>query len=139
MFTDNKPYEGIVNKKPYAMFESANQQPSEFEDWYHQVSKWGRDRGIVQNSTAYAQSIKTREETEELIVAADKLGNARTDAEWIAAQAEYIDAVGDIIVTLVMGCEIQGIDMQKAMWAAYDQIKDRKGYLNESGVFIKDV
>lgn len=118
---------------------AVNQQPSEFDDWYHRVSKWGRDRGIVQNSTAYAQSLKTREETEELIVAADKLGNAKDDAEWTAAQAEYIDAVGDIIVTLVMGCEIQGIDMQKAMWAAYDQIKDRKGYLNESGVFIKEM
>ena len=51
---------------------------------------------------------------------------------------EVIDAIGDIVVTLVMQCELQGLDLFSCVSSAYNEIKDRKGHLNEVGDFIKE-
>ena len=59
--------------------------------------QWGEARGIVQNSTPYAQALKTKEELEELFEAISK-----GDREAMA------DAYGDILVTLVMESEWEG-------------------------------
>ena len=90
------------------------------------VLQWGEDRGIVQNSTPYAQAVKTREELLELFTAIAK-----------GDRAEMADAYGDILVTLVMGCACADLDLVECFKGAYEEIKDRKGYLNEDGLFIK--
>jgi len=56
------------------------------------VIQWGEARGIVQNSTPFAQAMKTKEELDELFEAISK-----------GDQEAMIDAYGDILVTLVMG------------------------------------
>lgn len=91
------------------------------------IIQWGEARGIVQNSTAMAQAIKTLEETTELIDAINKknLGEAR-------------DAIGDIVVTLIMVCAVLDVDLVKCLEGAYDEIKDRKGHLRPDGVFVKE-
>lgn len=92
------------------------------------VVRWGEARGIIQNSTPLAQFKKTKEEIEELgaaLEANDKAG--------------IIDGVGDVIVTLVMVCAILDIDLTKCFESAYNEIKDRKGFLNKDGIFIKEV
>jgi phosphoribosyl-ATP pyrophosphohydrolase len=91
-----------------------------------QVIVWGTDRGIVQNSTAKGQAWKTVEEVNELLMAIEK-GN----------RAEMADAYGDILVTLVMGCACADLDLVECFKGAYEEIKDRKGYLNADGVFVK--
>lgn len=91
------------------------------------VIRWGEARGILKNSTAMAQAIKTLEEVTELISALH-----RQDA------AEVRDAYGDILVTLILGADLAGTTLLECLDAAYAQIKDRKGYLREDGVFIKD-
>jgi NTP pyrophosphatase (non-canonical NTP hydrolase) len=91
------------------------------------VIQWGEARGIVQNSTPEAQAKKTQEELNELfdaIVAKDK--------------EAMIDAYGDILVTLVMGCATADLDLVTCFKHAYGQIKDRKGYLNAEGIFVKE-
>ena len=90
------------------------------------VIQWGEARGIVQNSTPYAQALKTKEELDELFDAISK-GDAEATA----------DAYGDILVTLVMGCACADLDLVECFKGAYEEIKDRKGYLNEDGVFVK--
>ena len=90
------------------------------------VIRWGEARGIVQNSTPYAQALKTQEELNELFEAISK-----GDREAIK------DAYGDILVTLVMGCACADLDLVECFKGAYEEIKDRKGYLNEQGVFVK--
>lgn len=90
------------------------------------VIVWGQNRGIVQNSTPYAQALKTKEELDELF---DSI--AKNDRE------AMIDAYGDILVTLVMGCACADLDLKTCFEAAYDQIKDRKGFLNKDGIFVK--
>ena len=92
------------------------------------VVQWGEARGIVQNATAISQAIKTLEETTELL---DALNKKNLD--------EAKDAIGDIVVTLIMVCAVLDVDLVSCLEGAYSQIKDRKGHLTKEGVFIKEV
>jgi len=91
------------------------------------VIQWGEARGIVQNSTPYAQAMKTQEELNELFEAIE-------DKD-IAAMK---DAYGDILVTLIMGCACADLDLVECLKGAYDEIKHRKGHLTKDGIFVKE-
>ena len=52
-------------------------------------------------------------------------------------KAAIVDGVGDILVCLINYCAIQNIDPVQCLAVAYDEIKDRKGFLNANGVFVK--
>lgn len=91
------------------------------------VIQWGEARGIVQNSTPFAQALKTKEELDELFDAISK--------QDVAAMK---DAYGDILVTLIMGCACADLDLVECFKGAYDEIKNRKGYLNKDGIFVKE-
>ena len=91
------------------------------------VIQWGLDRGIVQHGKAISQAIKTLEETAELLDAVNKKDTHET-----------MDAVGDIMVTLIILCEVIGTDALTCLDQAYNVIKDRTGYLTAEGAFIKD-
>jgi NTP pyrophosphatase (non-canonical NTP hydrolase) len=90
------------------------------------VIQWGEARQIVQNSTPWAQAQKTQEELHELFEAILK-----NDKEALA------DAYGDILVTLIMGCATADLDLVECLEGAYKEIKDRKGFLNKEGIFVK--
>lgn len=92
------------------------------------VVQWGEARGIVQNATALSQAIKTLEEVTELF---DAINKKNID--------EAKDAVGDIVVTLIMVCAVLDIDLVECLHGAYNEIKDRKGYLTPEGIFVKEV
>ena len=91
------------------------------------VIQWGEARGIVQNSNPYAQWKKTQEEVFELLKAIENKD-----------VAEMKDAYGDILVTLIMGCATADIDLTECLELAYNEIKDRKGYLTKDGIFVKE-
>ena len=91
------------------------------------VVRWGEARGIVQNSTPYPQALKTLEEVQELL-----------DAILAKDREAMIDAYGDILVTLVMGCATADLNLVSCFKHAYEQIKDRKGYLTPEGIFVKE-
>ena len=91
------------------------------------VIRWGEERKIVQHSNPRAQAIKTLEEVGELMQAI-----ADNDRE------AMIDAYGDILVTLVMGCATADLDLVKCFEHAYEQIKNRKGFLSPEGIFVKE-
>ena len=92
-----------------------------------EVLRWAEARKIIPNSTAMAQAIKTHEELGELLSALH-----RND------RAEIIDAYGDLMVTLIIGADLAGVDLVEALNIAYAQIKNRKGHLREDGVFVKE-
>lgn len=92
------------------------------------VIQWGEARGIVQNSNPLAQASKTQEELFELISAIHT--NDR---------AAMADAYGDILVTLIMGCACADLDLVTCFEGAYNEIKNRKGFLNKDGIFVKEV
>jgi phosphoribosyl-ATP pyrophosphohydrolase len=98
-----------------------------YEYIQNEIEIWGHARGIIKNGKPLGQALKTLEETTELIQAI--VQDDRT---------EIIDAIGDIGVTLLMQCAIQGVTFTECLEAAYKQIKDRKGYLRADGVFVKE-
>jgi NTP pyrophosphatase (non-canonical NTP hydrolase) len=98
-----------------------------YADVEMKVVQWGEARGIVQNGTALSQAIKTLEETAELL---DALNKRNLD--------ETKDAIGDIVVTLIMVCAVLDINLTDCLKGAYEEIKDRKGYLTPQGTFIKE-
>lgn len=91
------------------------------------ILEWASERGIIKNSTALAQAIKTTEEVAELLKALSK--NDRKEAA---------DAYADILVTLIIGADIYDLDITTCLNKAYDTIKDRKGYLTPDGIFVKE-
>lgn len=97
-----------------------------YTDLEMKVVQWGEARGIVQHSNNMAQAIKTLEEVGELLEA---IHNGEKDAQK--------DAYGDILVTLIIGCATADFSLVECLELAYKQIKDRKGYLDSSGVFVK--
>lgn len=97
-----------------------------YADVQMKVIQWGEARQIVQNSTPFAQATKTQEELNELFEAIES-----GDREAMA------DAYGDILVTLVMGCACADLDLVECFKGAYEEIKDRKGYLSKEGLFVK--
>jgi NTP pyrophosphatase (non-canonical NTP hydrolase) len=98
-----------------------------YSDLEMKTIQWGEARGIVQNSTAAAQAIKTQEELDELI-----------DAIRNNDKVAMSDAYGDILVTLIMGCACADLNLVSCLEGAYNEIKDRKGYLNADGIFVKE-
>ena len=59
-------------------------------------------------------------------------------ASSIAKGKDIKDDIGDIIVTLIMVAEIKGTSITESLLHAYNDIKDRRGYLNKDGIFIKE-
>jgi NTP pyrophosphatase (non-canonical NTP hydrolase) len=51
---------------------------------------------------------------------------------------EIKDAIGDIYVTLRGVCLTYGVKMDDCINQAYEEIKDRKGYLTPEGMFVKE-
>jgi NTP pyrophosphatase (non-canonical NTP hydrolase) len=91
------------------------------------VVRWSEDRGIIQNSDAKTQLLKAFEEMGELASGINKKDMALIK-----------DGVGDVVVCLINVCAILDISITECLQLAYDEIKDRKGYLTKDGVFIKE-
>jgi NTP pyrophosphatase (non-canonical NTP hydrolase) len=91
------------------------------------IIQWAEARKIIPNSTPDTQLLKAMSELGELADATIK-----KDREGI------VDGVGDVMVCLVNYCALQDIDLVSCMESAYNEIKDRKGTLLPSGVFVKE-
>lgn len=91
------------------------------------VVRWGEDRGIIKYSDSKTQLLKALSELGELADAITK-----RDRNGI------IDGIGDVIVCLTMVAAIEDVDVKQCFAAAYEEIKNREGYLNENGVWIKN-
>lgn len=91
------------------------------------IIRWAEARNIIPNSTPQTQLMKTMSELGEL-----------ADATIKNDGAAIVDGVGDVMVTLIIYCALQDIDLVTCMKEAYRQIKDRKGTLLSNGVFVKE-
>jgi NTP pyrophosphatase (non-canonical NTP hydrolase) len=88
------------------------------------VLTWARERNLFENPCAKTQALKTVSEMGEF-------------ADNIAKGRDCRDDIGDILVTLIIQCEIQGTTLEECLDIAYDEIKNRKGK-TVNGVFIKE-
>lgn len=91
------------------------------------VLQWAEDRGIFEKATPASQWEKTHEEVMELI-----------DGIVLNNRREIEDAIGDIVVTLIIQARMHGLSLGQCLASAYDQIKNRTGKMI-NGVFVKDV
>lgn len=98
-----------------------------FADYEMKVVQWSEARKIIPNSTPMAQATKAVEEINELVAA------LRDDK-----RQEAIDAVGDTVVCLINVCALLDVNLTDCLAAAYEEIKDRKGYMNAEGIFVKE-
>lgn len=90
------------------------------------VIAWATQKGIFENGTYEAQALKTKEEVEELITAIKN--NDR---------AEVIDALGDILVTIIIQAEMHELKLVECLESAYNVIAKRTGKMVD-GQFVKD-
>ena len=94
------------------------------------IRQWGFDKGILGHEPTrkarQAQALKTVEEVAELMEAiqADDREGAR-------------DAIGDVVVTLIMQCELWDTGLGSCVYDAYQEIKGRTGKMVD-GQFVKD-
>jgi NTP pyrophosphatase (non-canonical NTP hydrolase) len=107
------------------------------------VINWAEARSIIPNSTPKAQAIKTLEEAGELLQAASKLHilaytKYKDTPIYNEIKEQYKDAVGDVLVTLIVGAALADVDVVECLNQAYDEIKDRKGHMNPDGIFVKE-
>lgn len=97
------------------------------------VVQWAEDRNLIEGSSPERQIYKTMEEATELAVAIGRWSG------WPSSEniEEIQDAIGDVTVTLIIIAEQVGISFESCLAAAYEQIKHRKGRM-QNGLFIKE-
>ena len=86
---------------------------------------WSYDRGILQNGKPNTQVLKLVSEVGEM-------------CDHMAKGEDIKDDIGDCIVVLSNLSHMIGSSLEECWSIAYENIKDRKGFLNEQGNFIKD-
>ena len=89
------------------------------------TKQWSENRGILTNGKASTQCLKLVSEVGEL-------------ADNIAKGRDVRDDIGDCLVVLCNLSYLSDTTLQECWNLAYNEIKDRKGYLNANGTFIKE-
>ena len=90
------------------------------------VIKWADNKGILKNGTPPAQANKTMEECQELV---DAIQDDNRD--------EIADALGDILVTIIIQAKMQNMSLVECLEGAYNVITKRTGKMVD-GQFVKD-
>jgi NTP pyrophosphatase (non-canonical NTP hydrolase) len=94
---------------------------------YDLIRQWADDRGIYKSGDTKTQFAKLQEEAGELARAI--LKNDR---------AEFIDAIGDMMVVLTNLAALEGLKVEDCVVSAYDVIKSRQGEM-VNGTFVKKI
>ena len=90
------------------------------------IRKWAKEKGIYKKGDPKTQMLKLIEEvgeTSKAILKNDK--------------NEIIDGLGDCLVVLINLSELCGYKLEDCLEYAYNEIKNRKGKM-QNGTFIKD-
>ena len=90
------------------------------------IRVWANERGLYDKGDPKTQALKLVEEVGETCRAILKNDTP-----------EVIDGIGDCVVVLTNLAELCGVPIEECIRAAYDEIKDRKGKMN-NGTFKKD-
>ena len=106
------------------------------------VVQWGADKGILDKATPLAQAEKTLEEVNELLEAVEAQSKGlvnfiNSKGKLVNTKEEIQDAFGDILVTIILGTELQGMDLLDCLESAYNVISKRTGRMVQ-GQFVKD-
>lgn len=93
---------------------------------FEPVRKWAEERDIFTEGTVDGQFDKLKEEVKEVREAIDSDNDK-----------EFIDAIGDTIISAINLAKIKGYDAEFCVNSAFKEIKDRKGKMIK-GTFVKE-
>ena len=130
MYNKNRCY--VYNKAMIEFFNNANSLESlvdyveSQQSIFDSIRNWAKVRGIYENGDARTQYIKLQEEAGELAKAMLK-----------DDQAEFVDAIGDMVVVLTNLAEQRNVKIETCIASAYNQISNRTGKMI-NGTFVKD-
>lgn len=130
MFSSEKCF--IYNKALYEAFNNTEHTPTtdlpeeESPNVYDLIRQWAHDKGIYKQGDVKTQYIKLMEEAGELAQAILKND-----------EAEFIDAIGDMVVVLTNLAALRDIHIEDCVTSAYDVIASRKGEM-KNGTFVKE-
>ena len=91
------------------------------------VEDWAEERGILCHSYPQAQLMKAVSELGELC-------DAQIKDDYFGQK----DAVGDVLVCLIIYCQMSNYDIKECLEQAYEEIKNRKGRMVHGGAFVKE-
>ena len=124
-YDNNDPYNGKTRAgalSPTGIQERSARSIAHFD----LIREWANDRGLYDGGDPKTQALKLVEEVGETCRAILK-----EDA------AEMIDGIGDCVVVLTNLAELIGTPIEECIERAYDEIKDRKGKM-ENGTYVKN-
>lgn len=106
------------------------------------VIEWAKEKGILEKATPLTQARKTEEEVNELLEACDAQDQGHnmfynSKGKLVDTEEELKDALGDILVTIIIGAEMQGLKLEDCLESAYNIISKRKGQMID-GQFVKN-
>lgn len=113
----------LVNTVKY---KTKKEEKGNINELIKQVEQWSKDKGL-DNGNSFTQYAKSSEEMGEVAAAL-----CRNDID------ELRDGIGDVIVTLVILAQQNGMTLYECLEQAYGEIKDRKGVMSKDGSFIKE-
>lgn len=90
------------------------------------VIEWAGEKGILEKGVPDRQAMKTLEECGELVQAV-----AKDDKD------EVQDAIGDVLITLIIQAKMQNLSVVCCLEQAYNVIANRTGVM-KNGQFLKD-
>ena len=103
-----------------------NTKTSTMDEISMAVLAWADERGLIDKENAPKQMLKVMEEVGELAGAMAKRNELAT-----------VDAIGDVLVTVIILAEQMGLSAAQCLGEAYNEIAERTGKTVD-GVFIKD-
>lgn len=113
-----------------------------YKELEQKVIEWAKEKGILEKATPIAQCDKTFEEVEELTEALEAqrmnlFEFTNSKGKVVNTKFEIQDALGDILVTIIIQAEMQGLKLEDCLQSAYDVISKRTGKML-NGQFVKD-
>lgn len=97
----------------------------EMNQLIEKVEQWSKDKGLDKGNQ-FTQYAKASEEMGEVAEAL-----CRNNDEKLK------DGIGDVIVTLIILAQQNGMTLEECLNQAYNEIKDRTGVMSKDGSFIK--
>lgn len=127
-FYNQSKIDAVLNDLRKSISYSAIESPTLIvvQNKFDLIRSWAKEKGIFDKGDVKSQFIKLVEEVGELAHSID-----RSNAD------EFADAIGDCVVVLTSLAYLGGTSIEYCINSAYDEIKNRKGKM-ENGTFIKD-
>ena len=124
-FDNNDPYSGKT-RTGGIMTDCRENGVNMPKSYFDLIRKWASNRGLYKDGDPKTQALKLVEEVGETCKAILK-----------SDQAEIEDGIGDCVVVLTNLAHLCNTDIEHCIELAYNEIKDRKGKM-DNGTFKKD-